>query len=207
MQRITTRWRRAVTQKLQKICHLFGLTEQNTEEGRVRLCFIFARHYGGDAGCTACGQTRAHNAHWKRINSSASRLLKQEFGGDQSASGRSHVAASLCSKVTVVAKTLLISAPEVSHPVVLLRRFQHAITSNSDYLQRSRADMGVHYLIHAISTINNLIYLLQSWRDILKLVGRVQRGKYRLSNLLRELSKTSQMTLLCCWMVCFTTGQ
>lgn len=106
-----------------KICHLYRLAEQNTEEESRLLCFTFARHYGVDAGCTVCGQIKAHNAHWKRIKSSASGLFKQEFGGDQSASGRSHVAASLCSKVTVVAKTLLISAPEVSHPVVLLRRF------------------------------------------------------------------------------------
>ena len=131
------------------------------------------RHYGVlDASYTVCGQTKADNAHWERINSSASGLLKQEFGGEQPASGRSHVAASLCSKVTVVAKRLLISAPEVSHPVLLLllllllRRFQHATTSLSDDLHRSRAAMGVHHLIHAISTINNLIYLLQSWRDI-----------------------------------------
>lgn len=133
----------------------------------------------------------------------------------QSASGRSHVAASFCSKVTVVAKRLLISAPEVSH----LRgggaaaASRHATTSVSGDLQRSRAAMGVHYLSHAISTINNLIYLLQSWRDILKLVGREEcffggKGgqKYRLSKLLGELSKTSQMTLPSCWMVCFTTG-
>lgn len=97
--------------------------ENTEEEERLRLCFMYkyiARHYGVDGGCTVCAQTKADNARWKRINSSASGLLKQEFGGDQPASGRSHVAASLCSKVTVVARRLLISAPEVSHPVLLL---------------------------------------------------------------------------------------
>ena len=170
-----------------KISHLFSVSGRDTEEERLVLyIYIYLylylylymytqpRHYGVlDASCTVCGQTKADNAHWERINSSASGLLKQEFGGEQPASGRSHVAASLCSKVTVVAKRLLISAPEVSHPVLLLlllllllRRFQHATTSLSDDLHRSRAAMGVHHLIHAISTINNLIYLLQSWRDI-----------------------------------------
>lgn len=89
--------------------------------GRGEACALYiSRHYDVDAGYTVCGQTGADNARWKRINSSASGLLKQEFGGDQPASGRSHVAASLCSKVTVVAKRLLIS--EVSHPVLLPRR-------------------------------------------------------------------------------------
>lgn len=108
---------------IKKIRQLFGLSEQQQQKkyGRGEACALYiSRHYGVDAGCTVCGQTNADNARWKRINSSASGLLKQEFGGDQPASGRSHVAASLCSKVTVVAKRLLIS--EVSHPVLLLRR-------------------------------------------------------------------------------------
>lgn len=90
---------------------------------RGLACALYiARHYGVDAGWSVCGQTEAHNAHGKRINSSASGLFKQEFGGNQSVSSRSHVAASLSSKVTVVAKRLLISAPEVSHhpPLLLL---------------------------------------------------------------------------------------
>lgn len=115
-----------------------------------------------DAGCTICGQTKEHGAHRKRIDSSASGLFKQEFGGDQSASGRSHVAASLCSKVTVVAKAPHFSSRGLSSRGAAAAAFQHATTSVSDDLQRSRAAMGVHYLIHAISTINNLIYLLQS---------------------------------------------
>lgn len=40
----------------------------------------------------------------------------------------------------------------------------------STQLQRIRSVMGVHYLNRAISTINNLIYLLQSWRDNLQLL-------------------------------------
>lgn len=44
-------------------------------------------------------------------------------------------------------------------------RLENAVQSAWTDLRRIRSVMGVRYLARAISAINNLIYLLQSWRD------------------------------------------